>query len=113
MADDVLYDDGKVKVSYFKDLVDEHVLHIGDQGFILQRGILEELARTPISSIRSKLSAIDPNIDSALLLANIFYHEIDFALKQTRIRELETQVNELARKIPLPHYLPKIIPVPK
>lgn len=99
MADDVLYDDGKVKVSYFKDLVDEHVLHIGDQGFILQRGILEELARTPIVNIQRKLSAIDSNIDPALIRSEIFYHEVDFALKQAHIKDLETQVNELTGKV--------------
>src|SRR3989338_389963 len=109
-----LYDSEKIKITYFKDSFEEHSLIVGGVHFLLQRGVLEELARTPIIELRRKLSAIisDINhfttaeekptgrdIDHVALKSSVYYHELDFALKQARIKDLENQISGLAKEL--------------
>ncbi|MEK6823854.1 MAG: hypothetical protein AABY06_02350 [Nanoarchaeota archaeon] len=89
-----LYSDQKIKVTYFRDLIDEHDLIIGDKHILLQRGVLEELARTSSEEFKFKLHAIDPDFNYSLKKLNLSYAEIGFAIAQARVNELEEELSK-------------------
>ena len=89
-----LYSDKKIKVAYFRDLIDEHDLIIGNKHILLQRGVLEELARTSSEEFKFKLHAINPDLNYSLKELNISYAEVGFAIAKARISELEEELSE-------------------
>lgn len=60
--ENVLYAEGKVKIRYHPTSVEDHVLGIGGMQFVLQRGILEQLARDPFEDLIKTLGMIDERI---------------------------------------------------
>lgn len=66
MAEQPLYKDDKLKIDYHPSSHEDHLLWIKDRKeglqYILQRGILHELATTPRGGIESKLSNFNPEI---------------------------------------------------
>lgn len=95
MTTDVLYDDGRVRISYLNESIhDEHSLFIGKGSFILQRGILEELAKTKPSELKPKLRAIDDMIEFSMGEHGLSHNDMGYALAQERIRDLEIQLLE-------------------
>ncbi len=89
-----LYDSKKIKINYFRDLIDEHDLIIGDKHILLQRGVLEELAGTSSEEFKFKLHAINPDFDYSLKELNISYAEVGFAIAQARVNELEEELSK-------------------
>ena len=64
MSEKPLYQDDKLKIDFFENSIDDHVLYIKDKSgkefqFIIQRDILQELAKTPRGGIESKIYAFD------------------------------------------------------
>ena len=115
---DILYDDRKIKVSYFRDSFEEHSLYSFGNHTLLQRGALEELAKTHPKELETKLNAIDSSFhdfvyrhleskrrdNRALGPVSIrdmreIYSDVGLALAQARIKELENQVLELLAKL--------------
>ena len=87
--------DEKIKITYSNLSFQEYLLVLGPSHFFLGKGVLEELARTPIAEIKEKLNSIDPSIDGAAFNVQVGYTDLDFALKQARINDLEKQVSNL------------------
>jgi len=114
MTGDFLYNDGKIRISYLEKSPEDHNLFIRDSygcvsRFLLQRGILEELAKTPPKDLKNKLNAIDPVFHDFAMRSfwptkspiavtagnmDIFYRDLGFALTQARITELERLFTE-------------------
>ncbi len=90
-----LYTDDKIKISYYEPTFDEHVLNLCNNSItLLQRGVLEELARTSREEFKFKLHAIDFDFDYSLKELNISYAEVGFAIAQARVNELEEELSK-------------------
>lgn len=94
MSSDFLYDDGRIRINYFGGLPEQHSLTIGDNPFLLQRGVLGELAKTKPSELRPKLYAIDSMIEHSMAHYDLSYENVGYALMQARITELERLFTE-------------------
>ena len=67
MTEKPLYQDEKLKVDYLKNSPEDHLLYIkqkdGEEiSFVIQRGILRELARTPRGGIERKIATFHDSI---------------------------------------------------
>ena len=107
--EEVLYDVGKIKIVYQLER-DGHGVFIDGQFIFLARGVLEELARTPGRDLIYRLNLVDDGFGYILEREGITPIALGFAIAQARISELEKENHSYRR---LPHYLPKVIPVPK
>jgi len=66
-TESILYEDTKIKVEFLPSHPEEHVLTIKGKtrmNFILQRGILRELALTPREYLEPKLHTISQGLNS-------------------------------------------------
>ncbi|MDD5416991.1 MAG: hypothetical protein PHU12_03370 [Candidatus Aenigmarchaeota archaeon] len=85
-----LYKDKNIEIGYFQDSFEDHVLIINQETqFILQRGVLEELARTSRDTLLLKLNAIDPMLPYTLNEEKISADYLQVALAQAHIKELD------------------------
>ena len=101
MGEGPLYDDGKVKIDYYSNAPEEHVLHITDKkgessGYLIQRGILRELAQTKRGGIESKISNFNDNILFAIKNEGISIDGLHVALCQAYSEE-ERRMNEFIK----------------
>lgn len=94
---DALYEGRKMKITY-QPKADAHNLVIGDNLIVLERGVLEELSRTPIEGLTAKLNAINPLSEDIFKKENITYEAIGFAIAQARIIELEEELRDARGK---------------
>lgn len=107
--EEILYDDGKIKVVYQPER-DGHGLILDGQLIFLDHGVLEELARTSRRDLISKFNSVYPDFGYIIGSAGLSYETIGLVIAQARISELENELSSSYRKIS--NYLPKIIPVP-
>jgi len=87
-----LYQDNRLTISYWPNSVDDYQLIIkgkdGEETMqILQRGVLEELAKTPRERLEIKLDAINPILPRLLQKEEINKDWLHVALCQAHIEE--------------------------
>ena len=93
MTEEILYDKELKIIS--RPQADAHHLIIGGKYLIvLERGVLDELSRTPVEGLRGKLNAINPDSDSILRRGALSYEKLGWALTQARLIELELELNQ-------------------
>ncbi len=96
---EVLYEDERLRVTYLPR-VDLHNLVIdGDYLITLDRGVLEELAKTSFTELRRKLDTIDPSFIHYQWLKGppLSSERIGYAISQARIKELEDELHAAYR----------------
>lgn len=93
MDTEIAYQDDKIRIEYYPK-ADGHILILGKQILFIPRGTLEELARTPITKLKDKISAIDPNFDPALQKYASTYERVGLAISQARVKELEEELRD-------------------
>ncbi|MBS3086562.1 hypothetical protein J4422_02570 [Candidatus Pacearchaeota archaeon] len=108
-SEETLYDDGRIKVVYHPEH-GGHELFIDGQFIFLAHGILEGLATTPRRELIPKFNLAYPDFGYILGREGLSYETMGLIIAQARIRELEKE-NHSYRG--LPHYLPKVIPIPR
>lgn len=91
-----LYKFGNLKIVTWPQEEEGHFLYIGDmdRGYALMRGVLKDLAsRKDISSLAGSLNAVNPEILHEAIEHNLLPQDIQIALSQARIKELEQEVS--------------------
>ena len=103
MTEKPLYQDERLEIDYLPSSPEDHLLYITQTKkgeklcYIISRGILEELARTPREGIERIIDNFNPNILSIIKKEGIGIDGLHAALCQAH-REEEYRVNE-ERKI--------------
>jgi hypothetical protein len=94
MAEDrVLYEDSNIKITTFPKDPESHELHFKrGNTYLLQRGILKELSRTPLKKLKGKLDNLNPEICFVECRDHsICPNTIGWAIGQARITEVENE----------------------
>ena len=91
MHNGFLYHNGNVHVSYFRNSVEDHVLNIAGYSIILQRGVLDDLARSTLSGLRAKLMAIDPLFNDLLEKNFVDLTRVGAAVVSARFNERQLE----------------------
>lgn len=83
-----LYQDEKLKIEYFRN-PDEHLVWISsnEHNYIMQRGILEELAKTPRGCIEHKIEAFNSLLLSVIKESGIGVDGLHVAICQAYAEE--------------------------
>lgn len=92
--EEILYDDGRIKIVYQPGR-DGHGLIIGNQFLFLDRGILEELARTSSRGLIPKFNSIDSSFGYIFEREGLSYPTVGLAIAQARIKELENELRDI------------------
>jgi len=82
----LLYEDEKLKIDYF-NFIEDHLLVIGEEDYVIPRGVLKELATTPRGSIEQKLDNFNKNILFELNKNQIGVDGLHVAICQAHIEE--------------------------
>lgn len=92
-----LYEDKQIKINYFQKSpedtpsFEDHALIIkdrtGETQYVLQRGVLAELARTPRGDLWAKIDAINPLLPHHVKKEEIGIDGLHVALCQAHIEE--------------------------
>ena len=87
-----IYEDGKIEVrTYFHD-EEAHNLWVGDNYFLLQRGVLEEFVeKTPIERLSRVLDNYDPTLLMVLEESKISPEGLVLILARARINEVKNE----------------------
>lgn len=91
-SNEVLYDDGKIKVAYFQGSREDLSLTIGGHATILERCTLENLARTNVRNLKGELVKFGFELDPVLKSELISYSTLGLVLAKARICELEREL---------------------
>ena len=88
-----LYQDSRIKVDYLPDCHEDHGLAIDEGGergafLVLQRGVLEELARTNRDGLPSKITTMNSIFLYALERTGLTLDAIHVAICQARMEEV-------------------------
>ncbi len=94
MSEKPLYEDEQLMADYHPTSPEDHFLRIGGEGrkkigYLIQHGILRELARTPRGEIESKIDAFNPEILAKIKEEGIKIDGLHVALCQAHIEEME------------------------
>ncbi len=96
MTDEEILYNRELKIIY-RAQADAHHLIIGGHLIILERGILDELSRTPLEGLKGKLNAVNPDIDDILRRGDLSYEKLWWAIIEARFMELESELNDAYR----------------
>jgi len=95
MAEEPLYQDERIKIDYLSTSPQDHLVFIEGESYLLQRGLLKELAKTPRGGIESKIDNFNCDILFAIKKEGISVDGLHVALCQTYAEEesrfIETQ----------------------
>ena len=94
MSEKPLYQDKQLRIEYNPHYPEEHFLYIKDKEgdevtYIIQRGILKELATTPRGGIEHKINNFSPEILFQIKEEKIGVDGLHVALCQANIEEEE------------------------
>lgn len=103
MPEESLYQDEQLKIDYYKPSPEDHLIWIKDNtgketAYILQRGILEELARTPRGGIERKINTVNDMILFHLKKEGISVDGLHVAICQAYAAE-EEQIREFTKTL--------------
>ncbi|MEK6847511.1 MAG: hypothetical protein AABX50_00095 [Nanoarchaeota archaeon] len=96
--EEVLYEDPRLKISYFPERDLHSLLIDGNYSINLDRGILEELSKTPLTELRNKIDILDPSFINypwsklGWKISPLSSERIGYAISQARIKELEDEL---------------------
>ena len=93
MSGDFLYKIVGIGVAYRSEKEKGHNLNIGPREYHLQRGRLDEFAKTPMGELEPKLRAWDKRALFELEEVGLSIDQLHFVLLQARIRELEEMMS--------------------
>lgn len=86
MTEEPLYQDGELKITYFNG-PEDHELFIKENRYIIQRGILRDLAETPRGGLISIIENWSPQILLGLESAGISVDGLHVAICQAYAEE--------------------------
>ncbi len=95
----ILYHDDQIQIHFYSK-AECHILTLEKQILLLSRGVLEELARTPLANLKSKISAIDPSFDYTMGKYALPYERVAIAITQARVNELEDELRNSGKYAP-------------
>lgn len=96
-----LYEDEQIKIDYLPSSIEDHLLYIKEKSgeesrYLMERGILSELARTSRGGIERKIATINQSILFTLREEKIGIDGLHVALCQAYAEE-ERRINEFSR----------------
>jgi len=86
-----LYDDGQIRINHYEKSPECHEMRITkpeEKYVLLQRGVLEDLARTSRKNLKRKLAVINPPL-AYFLEENKLVDAVGLAVSQAYIEETE------------------------
>ena len=94
MSKEPLYQDEKLKIEYLPNSHEDHLVYIRESSgeeyrYVIQRGILEELARTARGGIENKLQWSNQDLLFVLKKENISVDALHIAICQAYAEEKE------------------------
>lgn len=90
MASEFLYEDDKLRIGYLPDSPEDHLLYVGDGKefeYIIQRGILGEMARTSRGGIERMINQFNYNILHAIGEVGVSVDGLHVAICQAQMEE--------------------------
>lgn len=89
-----LYNDGKIKVSYFRDSTDMYALEVVRERVLLSKEVFVGLSNSFLAVIRNRLSMLKPSLETTLSENNLPWDRIGSALATARFND---QIEERKR----------------